>query len=341
MYESFYGLNERPFSLTPDPRFLFMTPGHREALSNLTYGIASARAITLLTGEAGTGKTTLLRTALAKAGPNTEYVLVSNPTLTRAEFVHFVASKLKMTANAAQSKSAWLLELEQLLRERHARGMTTALLLDEAQSLPIELLEEVRLLSNIETDTEKLLPIVLVGQPELAARINEPSLRQLKQRVALRCELTTFDKESTARYIANRIRVAGGTPAQIFTRDAVLLIHQASRGLPRTINVLCDNALLSGFATNERPVGSRIVSEVCRDFQVDEGSGPGTDGPSPAPEATGERGAEDQEGAAGAPAAPGDALPETPPPTDNSDDREIFASIGGRGRRVPFLWMKS
>jgi general secretion pathway protein A len=267
VYEDFYGLKERAFSLTPDPRFLYMTPGHREALSNLMYGVAASRAITLLTGEAGTGKTTLVRTALANAQPGTSHVVVSNPRLTRGEFIGLLASEFGLSREAAQSKDVWLGELEVFLRERHAKGLITALVVDEAQSLPDNLLEEIRLLSNIETETEKLMPIVLTGQPELATRLNQPSLRQLKQRVALRCQLAPFDLAATVSYIAARLRTAGGQPSAVFTLQAAEYIHRAARGIPRTINVLCDNALLSGFAAGARPVGMKIVAEVCADFE--------------------------------------------------------------------------
>jgi general secretion pathway protein A len=268
MYESFYGLKERPFELTPNPRYLCRTPRHREALSNLQYGLSSSRGITLLLGEAGTGKTTLIRTALSSLSANSLCVSLSNPTLTRIEFFDFLAHGFGLSREACASKSLFLRELEILLRDRHDRGLRTALVVDEAQSMPIELLEEIRLLANIETDEEKLLPVILAGQPELADRLNDPSLRQLKQRVALRCELLPFDLQETATYIASRIRVAGGDCAQLFTRDAVRLIFEASGGIPRTISVLCDNALVSGFAAGARPVKSQLVAEVCKDFDL-------------------------------------------------------------------------
>src|SRR5688572_1687091 len=313
-----------------------MTPRHREALSNLTYGISSARAITLLTGEAGTGKTTLLRTALANAGEDTEYVVVSNPTLTRAEFVQFLASKFGLSADAASSKATWLVELEHLLQERHSHGITTALLVDEAQSLPDELLEEIRLLSNIETNTEKLLPIVLIGQPELALRINHPSLRQLKQRVALRCELERFDLQATASYIASRIRVAGGTPSVVFTRGAVGLIHESSLGIPRTINVICDNALLSGYAAHERPVSARIVTEVCRDFQLatEREGAPATDAADAPPPA-------DERPVLKPRPATLQAGPAITSPESADSRSPDVVNYSGRSRRLSFLWTKN
>jgi len=269
MYERFYALRERPFELTPDPRFLFFTPQHREALSNLQYGLMSAKSVTVLIGEAGTGKTTLLRAALdSDACRGVRCVYINNPTLTRAEFVEMLASRFELGSVADESKTAMLTALERVLRDRRARGETTALVVDEAQSLSAELLEEVRLLANIETASEKLLPLVLAGQPELANRLNESSLRQLKQRVALRCEIRPFEMSDTAAYIASRIRTAGGQASQLFSREAVMLIHERSKGIPRTISVICDNALLHGFALGRHPVDRGMVLEVCRDFDL-------------------------------------------------------------------------
>jgi general secretion pathway protein A len=270
MYERFYGLRERPFDLVPNPRYLFLTARQREALSNLRYGLTTPRGLTLLIGEAGTGKTTLVHAALTDLEKEqVKCVLLSNPTLTRAEFFEYLTSGFELTSEAAQSKTRFLFELRRYLFERHAAGKTTAIVLDEAQSLPYELLEEVRLLSNIETESAKLLNVVLAGQPELADRLNESGLRQLKQRVSLRCELAAFDFNETAAYIAGRLRIAGGDPASILTREAVLAVHDASGGVPRTVNVICDNALINGFATQAKPVVRAIVDEVCRDFDID------------------------------------------------------------------------
>lgn len=317
-----------------------MTPHHREALSNLTYGLASARAITLLIGEAGTGKTTLVRTALSNAAPDSEYVVVSNPALTRAEFVRFLAASFGLSADASVSKAACLIELDALLRERRVKRKLTALLIDEAQSLSDELLEEVRLLSNIETDTEKLLPIVLIGQPELATRINSPSLRQLKQRIALRCELAPLDLSGTASYIASRLHVAGSTPAATFTRDAVIMIHEASQGIPRTINVLCDNALLSGFATGERPVGRRLVADVCRDFSVGVSEANAAAEPAAPTDTHGHQAAEAVHRTSNeVPLTGTDANADVA--GDDIPRAGMFAALQPRPRRLSFLWMKS
>jgi general secretion pathway protein A len=266
MYEAFFGLRERPFDLTPNPRYLVLTESHREALSNLEYGIASRKGITLLIGEAGSGKTTVVRTAIARQPRLVHCVHLHNPTLSREEFATMLSARFGLSERAVSSKAFMLIELETLLRQRRDAGETTVLVVDEAQSLPLELLEEIRLLANIETDDEKLLSVIVAGQPELSDRLNQQSLRQLKQRVALRCDLRPLTVFETAAYLEGRIRAAGGTGTDVFTPEAVALIHEQSRGIPRTISVIADNALLGGFAVGAKPVGRQIVREVCRDF---------------------------------------------------------------------------
>jgi general secretion pathway protein A len=269
MYLRFYGLRELPFELTPNPKFLFMTAQHSEAVANLEYGLSTAKAVTLLIGEAGTGKTTLLRAAMeSDACRGVRAVHLTNPQLSRSEFVETLARAFALSPEAHTSKATLLAELEATIRERRNRGQISALVVDEAQRLSEDLLEEVRLLANIETDTDKLLPLVLAGQPELSDRLNEVGLRQLKQRVALRCEIKPFDLADTAAYMASRIRTAGGDARRLFTREAVMLIQKYSRGIPRTISVIGDNALMSGFAAGRQPVGRDIVEEVARDFDL-------------------------------------------------------------------------
>ncbi len=270
MYQEFFGLRELPFDLGPDPRYLYLTPRHREALANLEYGISSRKTLTVLSGEAGTGKTTLIRAALESETCRAARVLyLNNPTLTRGEFLDFLAAGFSLGLEAAASKSVLLKRLEEELLERRRLRVITALVIDEAQSLPTELLEEVRLLANIETATEKLLPLVLVGQPELAVRLNEPALRQLKQRIALRCSLGPLSRDETQAYIAGRLKVAGGHDPHLFTPEAVDLMHRYAEGIPRTISVICDNALVSAFALEQRRIGAGIVRTVCRDFDLD------------------------------------------------------------------------
>jgi general secretion pathway protein A len=268
MYEQFYGFRSRPFDLTPNPRYFVMTSEHREALSNLEYAIDNRTGITLLIGEAGTGKTTVIRAAIERLATPTHCVHLHNPALTRVEFVQMLAARFSLTDRAQASKAELLLELERLFRQRHQLGERTVLIVDEAQSLPSVLLEEIRLLSNIETDNEKLLSIVIAGQPELAVRLSDPSLRQLKQRIALRCELRPLVLHESVGYIASRISAVGGVPAEVFTREAVTLIHEFAHGIPRTINVIADNALLGGFGRGQRRVTRDLVREVCRDFDI-------------------------------------------------------------------------
>jgi general secretion pathway protein A len=273
MYKDFYGLRERPFDLTSNPRYLLLTATHQEALSNLEYGISTGSGMTLLLGEAGTGKTTLLRKVLApyiqrSSANRVRWAYVNNPTLSPHEFFDTLEHGFQLSPDAASSKSRFLCELERAFREHRENGILSVLVVDEAQSVPYHLLEELRLLANIETDTGTLLRIVLAGQPEFGDRLNEPGLRQLKQRIGLRCLLPPLGLRETAVYIAHRISLAGGIPARLFSRDAVLAIHERSRGIPRTINVICQNALITGFAGDERPVGPETVLAVCRDFDL-------------------------------------------------------------------------
>ena len=268
MYQAFFGLKERPFQLTPNPRFLFLNPRYREALATLRYGLSSSLGITLLLGEAGTGKTTLLRAALeAERSPDHRHVVLSNPTLAPADFYEILSEAFNLP-HVTGSKGRFLMAFERDLLERHRAGGLTALVVDEAQSLTHELFEELRLLANLETATAKLLSVVLVGQQELADRLNDASLRQLKQRIVLRCSLAPLNLQWSASYIAARLRVAGAVPTEVFTKDAVIAIYEASRGIPRTIGVICENALLVGFAAQSKPVGRSIVAEVCRDLDL-------------------------------------------------------------------------
>jgi general secretion pathway protein A len=269
MYLTFYGLRETPFELTSNPQFLFFTGQHREALANLEYGLMAAKAITVLVGEAGTGKTTLLNAALkSERCKNIKPIFITNPALTRAEFLEVIANHCEFGSTARKSKTGLLDALEHVLVERRKHGTVTTLIVDEAQGLSTELLEEIRLLSNIETEREKLLPVVLAGQPELRTRLNAPELGNLKQRIALRCQLGPLTLEETAAYIVSRIRQAGGETTNLFTREAVQVIHESSGGIPRTINVVCENCLIGGYAIGKRPVDRKTVLEVRGDFDL-------------------------------------------------------------------------
>lgn len=353
MYHEYYGLTERPFDLTPNTRYLYLTPMHREALAAVQYGITSRRGIIVVTGEAGTGKTTIVRAALrALRGENVRQTYLNNPALTREEFLQFLTRAFRLGEAAADSKTDLLSKLTATLARNHAQGQITAMVVDEAQSLPHELLEEIRLLANIETSTAKLLQVVLVGQPELADRLNDPSLRQLKQRVAIRATLRPLDLRATAALIAGRIRVAGGNPPEVFTPAAVELVYRYSGGVARTINVICDNALLSGFAADQKPVGPTLVEEVCRDFDLTaRDSHPparadGRAGPTAAPRATlttrPASGALATASAAAAPAAiaadpAGTATTTAPgaPESPETESRDLFTTFRQR-RWFPF-----
>ena len=271
MYEAFFGFRERPFDLTPNPRYLVMTEVHREAIASIEYAIATRKGMTLLIGEAGSGKTTVIRTAIERQTTCAHIVHLNNPALTRPEFVEMLGARFDLSQRARESKTALLLELEALLRQRHAANETTVMIVDEAQSLPSSLLEEIRLLANIETNDEKLLSVILAGQPELATRLDDPSMSQLKQRIAMWCELRPLTLRETATYLLGRIRAADGDADQVFTLEAVTLIHEVSRGIPRIINVIADNALMAGFAAEQRPVTTQIVREVCRDVRIRQG----------------------------------------------------------------------
>ena len=315
MYEDFYGLRERPFELIPNPRFLFLSPQHQEALTHLNYGLSGRPGITLVIGDAGTGKSTLIRASLeATRAQGSRVAVLANPTLTRAEFYEHLSKTLHFSAEAAASKTAFLREMETALGECQTAGGILALIVDEAQSLPAELLEELRLLTNAGADGQGSLTLVLVGQPELADKLNDPSLRQLKQRVALRAELKPFSLKETAGYIASRITIEGGRADQVFTRDAVLAIHTASKGLPRVISVLCDNALVTGFASNVRPVGSAIVSDVCADFDLPRVTVAEAKPPAPRQPVV-------------APAPPPQQPAQTAPPVVARQEREMFSDV--------------
>jgi general secretion pathway protein A len=266
MYLQYYGLRERPFDVSPDPRFLFLSTAHREALMHLRYGLTGRPGLTMLVGQAGTGKTTLVHAALHGAnGRSSTIVHLSNPTLTRAEFYHYIATGFGFSPSAMASKSCFLQELEGALAARSAEQSVQALIVDEAQSLSDELLEEVRLLTNTQR-AGRSIAVVLVGQPVLGGRLNDEGLLQLKQRVSLRCELPAFGRRDTAAYLAARVGIAGGRAESLFNRDAVVAIYEHSRGIPRAINVICDNALMSGFAASIKPIGESVIGEVCRDY---------------------------------------------------------------------------
>jgi general secretion pathway protein A len=267
MYTDFYRLKELPFALTPDPRYLYFTPSHTEVMANLHYGIESGRGLIVVTGEVGTGKTMLLRWMMRRLDPTVMIAYVFNPRLSVGEFYQYLA--VLFNIGAWESKSDLLIELGKVLGARHNRGLRTVLVLDEGHGLSTEVLEEVRLLCNFESDTAKHLQIVLTGQPELRDVLNHPNLRQLKQRVALRCEITALPNvEETAHYISFRLKVGGATSTEIFSPGAVDYIFRCSAGIPRNINNLCDNALLNGFASSATVISRSIIEQVAKTFDM-------------------------------------------------------------------------
>jgi general secretion pathway protein A len=266
MYLQYYGLQDIPFSLTPDPRFLYFTASHKEVMANLHYGIQHGKGLIVVTGEVGTGKTTMLRAMLARLDRSVLTANIFNPGLTVPEFYEHVVADFDL--GPYTSKSDLLMKLGRTLMMRHSRGLRTVVILDEAHGLSRELMEEVRLLLNFETYTEKQLQILLVGQPELRAALNRPELRQLKQRISLRCEIKPLKADEVSAYIRTRLKVAGAARLDLFTANAIALIFRASEGIPRLINNLCDNALLTGFAMNARLITSQIVAEVAESLDL-------------------------------------------------------------------------
>src|SRR5215470_1731245 len=247
MYLEFYGLNEKPFNATPDPKFLYPTPQHRDALAQLTYGVQEQRGFIVLTGDVGTGKTTLLNALLRRLDGSTAVAVVTNSRLSFDGILEYVLEDFGI-GKADQTRAQRLMALNTFLIERRRTGQNTVLILDEAQNLDADTLEEVRLLSNFETPTDKLLQIVLAGQPELKAKLDLPQLRQLKQRVGLRCRITPLGPDDIGQYVRTRLRVAGARDLGIFSERAILKIAEYSGGIPRLVNIVCDHALLIGYA---------------------------------------------------------------------------------------------
>ncbi|HEX8475817.1 MAG TPA: AAA family ATPase [Pyrinomonadaceae bacterium] len=274
MYIEFYGLKELPFALTPDPRFIYFTPSHTEAMANLHYGIESGKGLIVVTGEVGTGKTTILRWMMNRLDRTVLVAYIFNPRLAVPEFYDHLTTLLNV--QDWENKSQLLLALGRTFEARHARGLRTVLIIDEAHGLSTTVLEEIRLLSNFESDSAKQLQIILTGQPELRDVLNNPELRQLKQRVALRCEIKALPNiEETERYITSRLLVAGAERTDIFSPGAIDYIFRCSEGIPRQINNLCDNALLAGFAAGAETISRAIIEEVAATFDMLPNSGRG------------------------------------------------------------------
>ncbi len=263
MYLAFFGLNEKPFSITPDPRYLYLSERHAEAMAHLLYGINEAGGFVQLTGEVGTGKTTIVRSLLAQAPKNAEIALILNPRMTAPEFLLTICEELGIGVpdSATQSLKDLVDILNQYLLRAHAGGRRVVLVVDEAQNLAPEVLEQVRLLTNLETNTQKLLQIILIGQEELRELLGRNELRQLAQRITGRYHLSPLSAEETTAYVRHRLRVAGAT-ADIFNRFALEEIHRLSGGVPRVINVICDRALLGGYSQDRHRITGPLVRDA-------------------------------------------------------------------------------
>ena len=275
MYKDFFGLRANPFNVNPDPRYLFLTRHTEEALACLTYGIQSRKGFVLLTGEVGTGKTTLINKLLEWLRlQQVATAFIFNSRMDVPQFLDFMMADFGVQCDT-KSKSQVLQRLYSWLLDRYRAGETAVLIVDEAQNLSDEVLEEIRMLTNLETFTEKLLQIVLVGQPELEQRLRQPQLRQLRQRLTLRAKTHPLNLEETKAYIQQRLRIAGSNGEAIFDGDAILALYRYSTGIPRVINLLCEHCLVSAFVDQKKLVTGAIVESVARDFDLSDGNAGG------------------------------------------------------------------
>lgn len=267
MYREFYGLIRSPFEMTPDPSFLYLGDTHREGLATLVYGVQARKGFVVLTGEVGTGKTTLLHALLSQLDPNIASAYIFNPRLEPLDFFHILFDEFGIE-ESCRTKAEYLLALNHFLIDCLKEDRPALLIIDEAQQLSPEMLEEVRLLTNLETPTTKLLQIMLVGQPELNEMLDRPELRQLRQRIVLRHHLTPFGADELEHYLEERLRLAGYTGKGIFTRSARKQLLAVTGGVPRLVNIVCDSALLAGYSRGAESLGGDVIAEVARDLRL-------------------------------------------------------------------------
>ena len=270
LYQTHFSLCQAPFNITPDPSFLYLSASHREGLAQLSYGIRARKGFVVLTGEVGTGKTTLIHALLNDLNGSAQTALIFSTIVSPADLLRSVCEEFGLVEPKRPLGEIhdYLVSLNEFLLESYRKGENCALIIDESQNLSAEVLESIRLLSNFETSKDKLLQILLVGQPELAVRLNSPELRQLKQRVMLRHHLRALSLQECCEYVSNRLKVAGGGDRTIFTPNALESIHSYSAGIPRIVNVLCDNALLTGYALGRKDVDTGIIREVAEDLSI-------------------------------------------------------------------------
>jgi general secretion pathway protein A len=270
MYKRFFGLKESPFRVNPDPRYLYLTSEIEEALAGLMYGVKARKGFVTLIGEVGTGKTTLINRWLEWLNQQQiRTAFIFNSRVNTTQLFEFILGQFDI-ACASRSKSQQLMKLNHWLLERHDAGETVVLIVDEAQNLTYPVMEEIRLLTNMETATDKLLQIVLSGQPELEEKLKLPQLRQLRQRISVRCKTSPLTNEQTHEYIAERLRVAGANGQPIFSAKAIDVVHKYAHGIPRVVNLLCEHALTTAYVEEQRPIEPPIVEEIVREFQLDE-----------------------------------------------------------------------
>jgi general secretion pathway protein A len=269
LYQTHFGLSQAPFNITPDPSFLYLSASHREGLAQLSYGIRARKGFVVLTGEVGTGKTTLIHALLNDLNGSAQTALIFSTIVSSADLLRSVCEEFGLVEPKRPLGEIhdYLVSLNEFLLESYRKGENCALIIDESQNLSAEVLESIRLLSNFETSKDKLLQILLVGQPELAVRLNSPELRQLKQRVMLRHHLRALSLQECCEYVSNRLKVAGGD-RPLFTPNALESIHSYSAGIPRIVNVLCDNALLTGYALGRKEIDTGIIREVAEDLSI-------------------------------------------------------------------------
>jgi general secretion pathway protein A len=267
IYLPFFGLKEAPFNITPDPRFLYFSPRHKEAFDHLVFGIQERRGFIELVGEVGAGKTTLLRAVLAALPKNVQTALILNPSLSETQLLRAILNDLGLAVKG-RDRLGHIEQLNQYLLFMNKEGYNVALFIDEAQNLLPDVMEQIRLLSNLETDQHKLMQIVLAGQPELEDRLNRKDLRQLRQRITVRCRLDALNEEETAQYIAHRLRVAGAGEDVLFEPSAVKVLFKAAKGTPRVTNTIADRAMLAGYVHNSRQIGETEVRRALQEIEV-------------------------------------------------------------------------
>jgi general secretion pathway protein A len=277
MYEAFYGLREKPFSLTPDPQFLYMSSGHDNALVHLRYALKENKGFVVITGEVGSGKTTLMNFLLRTVLRNAQVAMVSHTSLSPIEFVRMICEEFELET-AGLDKAGMLMRFHEFLLGQFSRRRRVVLIVDEAQNLPLQTIEEIRMLSNLESEKAPLLQVLLVGQPELKLILERRELEQFAQRVSVTCHLGALSREELGEYILHRLKVAGASRLDLFDQGAMDAVHELSQGIPRLVNILCDTALVCGFADDLQTIGRSLIEEAAKTRKMGDELKPGKQG---------------------------------------------------------------